>query len=196
MSQFDGLADRTRVFPKDAARQQFGSIEVDSIKCGAIEITAIGGTRYANGRLLIAGLKDNSTELELHPGPECSGRGVMTQILMFTRRTVGWMRHCFSWNFDGEGDLFVEDQGVSGDRLQAPWYRITGQKTYEVPGDDPRTGKHYEYGEDNGGRYIDAYFANGSDEYYLADGRRVGLQSLIGAMVKIAEKNGIPFDVR
>lgn len=196
--QFAGLADRSRIFPKDeVSRVQLGRVEVDSIKIGGVEITAIGGTRYANGRLLIAGLKDNSTELELHPGPECAGRGVMTQILLFTRRIGGWMRHCFSWNFDGEGDLFIEDQGVSGDRLQAPWYRKTGEWTSERDGAvSARDGKVYNYGEDDSGRYIDAYFFNGSDEYYLADGRRVEIRSLISAMAQLAESNGIALNIR
>lgn len=201
MSQFDGLADRTRVFPKDDTRTQLGHVEFESAKIGGILLTPIGGTRYANGRLLFVGINDNSCELEARPGPECAGRGVMVQFLFFTRWFKGWMRHCWSWNFDGERDLFVEDQGVSGEREQAPWYRITGQRTADVDGQflirDGKGGmRPAMVGEDDGGRYIDAYFANGSDEYYLSDGRRVGIQSLIEAMVKIAEKNNVPFTVR
>lgn len=183
--------------PADMTRPQLGAIEVGSIKIGGILIKAVGGTRYDNGRLSIEGLDDNSCEVRLQPGPNCSGRGVMTQLLMFTRRVANhWMRHCFSWNFDGAGDLWNEDQGVSGDRGQAPWYRVTGERTFEEAGVSPRNGKHYEAGEDDGGRYIEAIFADGSDEIYLSDGRRVTRRSLADALVQLAQQNGIALEIR
>lgn len=196
-SQFDGLADRGRVFPREADATYIPKLEVGELHFGGIVLSAIGGTQYANGRLLIAGKGDNSCEVELHPGPDITGRGVRTQILMFAKRTVGYLRHCWSFNNDGTNDLFNEDQGISGARVQAPWYRKTGEWTSEADGSiSPRDGKPYAAGEDDGGRYIDAYFPDGSDEFYLKDGRRVSYRSVIAAMVHYAEANGIPLEIR
>lgn len=215
-SQFDGLADRNRVFPQDLTRQQLGHIEVESIKFGGIVLTAVGGTRYANGRLAIAGLNDNSSEVKLEPGPSCNGKGVIAQLMIFSRRTAaGWLRHCFSWVNDGSpdtligegqwkgfeagGDTFTEDQDASGTRMTMPWYRIIGSVTAEADGTvSPRNGRLLNHGESDGGRYIDSYFSNGSDELYLPmpDGRRVTVRSLIPAFVTYCEQNGIPLEIR
>ncbi len=195
--QFDGLADRTRVFPPSFTRQQFEHIEVKSIKMGGILLQPVGGTRYANGRMSIEGVADNSCEVQQMPGPDCAGKGVMTQWLMFTRRVRNhWMRHCWSWNFDGEGDLWNEDDGVSGDRVQAPQYRKAGERTFEEAGVSSRDGKEYAAGEDDGGRYVEAIFADGSDEVYLPDGRRVTKRSLYTALVQLAGQSGIALEIR
>lgn len=199
--QFEGLVDRTRVFPVTNMELAAGDVGIDrlhvnEIHIGGILIRAVGGTRYANGRLSIEGKGDNSAELQLQPGPDCTSMGVIAQILMFHVRTAaGWLRHCWSFNRDsGGGDLFNEDQGVSGTRVQAPWYRKAGERTYEVQ--TQAHGRTYQPGEDDGGRYVEAIFADGSDEVYLPDGRRVTRRSLALALVELCDRQGIALEIR
>jgi hypothetical protein len=202
MSQFDGLADRTRVFAQEPTAQHFPVISFDEAHVGGIVIRAVQGTRYANGRVEVAGKLDNSIEIQFRPGELCQSRGVVAQILMFAAQsTLGYLRHCFSWNRGADNDPltdhFVEDQGASGERVCMPWSRNMGAKTYLVAGGlNPKTGQPYQVGEDDGGHDVEVLFRDGSDEYTLPDGRRITYRSAFEAVVQMAAANGIALEIR
>ncbi len=175
--QFDGQPDRSMPSPPISEKNvpYYPALRVDRIYIGnGIMLKAGQGTRYADGRLEILGLGENSVEVGMWPGDlRGESRGVKAQILMHSLgHSSGGGRYSTSVVSDGAGNYVMNSSDSYLSYPSMPVFNSVGATTFANGEDDGYL--HY-----NSGMY-----ANRSDELWMNDGKRVELRSVIEAVLR------------
>jgi hypothetical protein len=169
-----GLQDRSRIMLPDGSANYIPILEVDRLVIGGHRIYAKQGTRYANGRLAIEGRDDNSLEIELNPGKNCKGKGVISQVIWYAQHFVdSFKRFAISIVHDGDNERVVLDSTSHESVPAMPMYITSGAKSRSDGTDVP-----------NSEKIAFSFFHNGTHEFHLHnDTMRVEMNSFIEAFI-------------